>query len=137
MSDDVDGEERAEELFEQASEQTRTNTEPESGASEPSQPDVVEAVREAYDEIDAGDANANVSSRDADLAALLAGLERAGELEDVVGAAQDVVGRDAAPSRAEAVRSLVRVGLREVAPEATEKADQARREHLADQSGGF
>ena len=130
-------EDRAEELFQQSGEQRRTNVEPEDGASEPSQPDVREAVREAYGEIEAGETNSNVSFRDDDLAALLVGLEDAGELVDVVEDAQDVVDRDGDANRAEAIRSLVRVGLREVAPEVAEQAGAAKKDHLTDQAGGF
>lgn len=108
----------AEELLEQSKNQKRHETEP--STSEGDDQDLVGAVADAYADLDEGDLPENLTIRDANLAALFAGLDETGELASVIDDAADELDREkpGAESKAAALRLLVRVGLDEVAPEA-------------------
>lgn len=102
----------AEELLQQSKSQKRHQTDPSTSAEDTR--DLADAVADAY----AADISENLTIRDNNLAALFAGLEETGELENVIDAAAGELDREAdGTSKAEALRLLVRVALGQVAPE--------------------
>ena len=95
------------------------------------------AIVRAFERLDAGDAPKSLSLRDAQLAALIHGLEDQREDFTAVGVAlQEALGRDANPDaidRSEVLRLAIRVGLREATPEVIETAQDAQVRHVTDQ----
>ena len=95
------------------------------------------AIVRAFERLDAGDAPKSLSLRDAQLAALIHGLENRREDFTAVGVAlQETLGRDADPEaidRSEVLRLAIRVGLREATPEVIETAQDAQVRHMTDQ----
>lgn len=123
------------EAWENSGGQDRDMSEPANQAADEETPDLQAAIRKAYAGIDAGDVSSNYSARDSDFAAILRGLEEAGELEGVVEAANQELDRDhnpAAVSRSKALELLVRVGITEVRPEILDVAVDARTEYETD-----
>lgn len=109
----------AEELLEEAKNQKRHETDP-VATSDDGEVTLVDAVAEAYDDLDGGNLPENLTIRDENLAALFAGLDETDELGDIITDAARALDRDepTAESKAAALRLLVRVGLDEVAPDA-------------------
>ena len=111
----------------------------EDGGNEPEEDvDPLEAaIVRAFERLDAGDAPKSLSLRDAQLAALIHGLEDQREDFTAVGVAlQEALGRDADPEaidRSEVLRLAIRVGLREAAPEVIETARDAQVRRVTDQ----
>jgi len=105
-------------LLEEAKSQKRHETEPSTTADDDQ--DLVDAVADAYADLDEGDLPENLTIRDGNLAALFAGLDETNELGGIIADAAAALDRDEpdAESKAAALRLLVRVGLDEVAPEA-------------------
>ena len=145
MSDD---EKTAEELLSQSKNQRRHNTDAPTTGDETDTDvddteetvDLAEAVAEVYDEIEAGETPSNLTLRDTDLAALFTGLERSGELAEIVEAAHNTLDRDGDPkslTRATALRLLVRVGLGEVDESVIESAKDGKQQHLTKQASEF
>ena len=136
MADDT---EKAEELLKQSAEQKRHNSNPtvsETGG-EPEQ-SLDEAVADAYRRMDDGEIHENLTVRDGDLAALIAGLEETGELETIGTRANNHLDRDGdADSRAAVLKALLRVGLQEVASEEVEAAKEGKRSHLMSHADEF
>lgn len=128
----------AEELMKQQKSQRRHQTEADSstGDNHVSRQD---AIVEAYQEIDAGQRPQNLTVRDENLAALLGGLETAGELDAILDSAYAALDRDAPDetTRANALRGLIRVGIAETAPELIDEAAAARKEYLVEQDDAF
>lgn len=122
----------AEELLQQSSEQKRHNT-PAGAGGEPDQEtaSLDEAVAEAYHALDDGDLHENLTVRDENLAALVAGLDDTERLEAVGVRANDHLGRDDdVETRAGLLKALLRVGLSEVAEEELTEAKDGRRMYL-------
>lgn len=139
MSNDNDAETDVDDLLEEQKNQDRHTTEP---TTEPAAdgPTLADAIEEAYSRIDAGEAAENSTIRDKNIAALLRGLEDAGELSGVLEDANAELGRDtndAQVSRAETLRQLVRVGLREVRAELMDEAISARQSFQTSQIDDF
>jgi hypothetical protein len=134
MSDD---EQAAEELLQQSGEQKRHNSEP--STKEPTDArSLQDAIVDAYELIDEGDASPNITVRDENLAALIRGLEDADELADVAQAARDELDRDGGRvSRSQTFGDLARVGLSVVAPEVVEDGKAARKEFVLSQEDEF
>jgi len=111
----------------------------EGGADEPEEDvDPLEAaIGSALERIEAGDASKSLSLRDAQLAALIQGLEEQQEDLTTVGVAlQEALGREADPEaidRSEILRLAIRVGLREKAPEVVETAREAHVRRVSEQ----
>lgn len=119
-------EEKAEELLSGSKEQTRYNDVADDEES------LNELIKEYHRAFEANDVSENLSFRDGQLAALLRALEDRGELEEITRAAESKLGRDHTrkTGRAETLRLLARIALREVAPDAVEAANQARKEQI-------
>ncbi|USZ73762.1 hypothetical protein [Natronosalvus halobius] len=133
MTDDTS---KAEALLEEAKSQKRHETEPSNEPTDDS-PSLEGAIVDAYAAIDAGDAHSNLTIRDSDLAALVAGLDETDGLGEIVADAQDELdreGTDADATKAMALGLLVRVGLSEVAPEAVETTLEAKKRHAVNQA---
>lgn len=138
MADDRD---KAEELLQESKGQTRHAAE----VSDNSQPEntpqsLHEAIRNGHARIDADEMPENLTIRDARLAALIWGLEETDQLAAVAADAGAELGRDSddtRETRAATLRLLVRVGLREVAPETMQTAVEARKEYLTEQADEF
>ena len=111
----------------------------EGGADEPEEDgDPLEAaIGGALERVEAGDASKSLSLRDAQLAALIQGLEEQQEDLTTVGVAlQEALGREADPGaidRSEILRLAIRVGLREAAPEVVETAREAHVRRVSEQ----
>lgn len=131
----------AEELLQSSKEQRRHTTDPATDDSSPTDEpgqSLEDAVADAYAAFDDGGLHPNVTVRDADLAALVEGLEQTGELAAVTERANDRLGRDAATdTKADLVKALVRVGLDAVASEEVEAAKNGKRMHLTSQADDF
>ncbi|WP_273837801.1 hypothetical protein [Halococcus sp. PRR34] len=138
MADDRN---KAEEMLRDSKDQTRHSAE----ASDTSQPEntpgsLHEAVRKGHARIDADEMPENLTIRDGRLAALIWGLEETDQLAAVAADAGAELGRDSddtRETRAATLRLLVRVGLREVAPETMQTAVEARKEYLTEQADEF
>jgi hypothetical protein len=130
---------KAEDLLQQAKAQKRHTTDPSTGSSEDSAEQSLEtAVIHAYERLDSGDLHENLTLRDADLAALMAGLEETGHLEEVGERAASRLNRDeSADSRASVLKLLVRIGLSEVAVEEVAAAKDGKKEFLVSQVDDF
>jgi len=103
----------------------RHTSEPTTTADE--SPELEDALREAFADVLDGDAPSNSTIRDENLAALLRGLEEAGELGRVVREANDKLGRESdGESRNDALKALVRLGLAQVRPDVMGLATDAR-----------
>lgn len=116
----------AEKLLQDKKDQTRTNTEPSTGEDSP---ELADALRSAFEDVLGGEASSNSTVRDENIAALLRGLDGAGELSDVIADAKRELGREHNPaknSRNDALKALVRLGLAQVRPELMEEAIEAR-----------
>jgi hypothetical protein len=111
----------------------------EGGADEPEEDvDPLEAaIGRALERAEAGDASKSLSLRDAQLAALIQGLEEQQKDFTAVGVAlQEALGRETDPGaidRSEVLRLAIRVGLREAAPEAVEAAREAHIRRVSEQ----
>ena len=95
------------------------------------------AIVRAFARLDAGDAPKSLSLCDAQLAALIHGLEDQREDFTAVGVAlQEALGRDADPDaidRSEVLRLAIRVGLREAATEVIKTAREAQSKRVTEQ----
>lgn len=82
----------------------------------------------ALDAISEGEVGKTFAVRDASISALLLGLEANDELDDIAADLADALDRDAPTGvdRSEVIRLLVRVGLREAAPEYWELLEDAK-----------
>lgn len=136
-TDDVD----PEELLQQSSKQRRTATEPATTAdSDPDTPALSDAVAEAFDELEAGDRNSTFGFRDERLVALLAGLERSGQLTDVVTDAQEALGRDVdadVANRSTAGSLLIRLGIQALDEDILDAAREGYEQHLTSKADEF
>lgn len=97
---------------------------------EPDELSLVDAIAESYEAIEAGERSSNLSFRDADLAAALAGLEATGDLSDLAREAQVQAGKEGEDldltARSTVLKYLIRVGLNEVDDEVAEAARDAK-----------
>lgn len=140
----ADNRNKAEKMLQESKDQTRHGAEAPSEAEDTeitaSLQSLQEAIRDAHESIDTDEMPENLTIRDEWLAALIRGLEATGQLEDVAVDAGTALGRnsnDIHGTRAAALRLLIRVGLREIAPQTMETAVEARKEYLADQADEF
>ena len=138
MTDETDSD-KAEDLLQQAKTQKRHTTDPSAGSTEDGEGQSLEtAVVHAYERLDSGDLHENLTLRDADLAALMAGLEETGRLEEIGKRAASRLDRDeSADSRASVLKLLVRIGLSEVAAEEVAAAKDGKKEFVVSQVDDF
>lgn len=125
----------AEELLQGSMDQKRHNTDPTTADTDES-PTVEAAIQEAFAAIDAGDVPSNVTIRDENLAALLRGLDDAGELRRVANEARAELDRDGVENanRSQTLGDLARVGLSVVAEDAVECGKDAREQYIRKKS---
>lgn len=125
MSDDVD--------LEELKEATTRTDRASAGADTPEKDgdDLVDAVLEGLDAIDAGDRQKTVSVWDGPMAAYAAALEERPEDREALGyaLAEAFDLEDAPTDRAAILRHVLRLGVREAAPEQYEAVADAVREH--------
>jgi hypothetical protein len=132
-TDDIDD---AEELLQQSKEQSRHTTEPSSSSSEGGV-SRVDAIKTALDDIKDGGAPENINLRDANLKALLVGLDNADELDAVAASLGEEVESDVDAedvSQSDVARLLMRVGLQSALPDVWEEANQAARQRAMEQA---
>lgn len=126
-----DQQDAAEQALQQSKEQKRHSAEPANTREEESGLSLTDAVAEAYHDLDAGDLHENLTVRDENLAALIAGLEETGQLEAVGQRANELLGRDEdIDSRAALLKVLIRVGIHEVAADELDDAKQGRTQYI-------
>ncbi|AAV44389.1 hypothetical protein BDK61_4744 [Haloarcula quadrata] len=124
MSDTTDDRD-PEELLEQSKEQKRHQSEPQQQDTEPDAPSLEEYIADVYEELDAGEVPTNLTMRDRNLAALIRGLDEAGQLDAVGADVREYLDRDAtdSESRGSVLGLLVRAGLAEVRPDLIEAGE--------------
>ncbi|WP_436348850.1 hypothetical protein [Natronorubrum sp. FCH18a] len=134
----ADDEAKAEELLQEAKEQSRKDTEPAVGQDDDT-PQLEDAVADAYRTIDDGELASNLTLRDENLAALFAGLEESDQLAAVGSDAAAVLDRDDVDgsNRAAVLRLLVRIGLSEVDESLIEAGKEGRKQFLESQTDEF
>lgn len=123
MTDNKD----AEELLAQSKDQKRHNTETQSEPEEesPETLSLEDAIADAYEALDAGDLHENLTVRDDNMAALVAGMQATGDLEAVGKSANRRLDRDFdVDTRAGFLRAVLRVGLDEVASEKLDAVEE-------------
>lgn len=132
-------EDNAEQVWQQASEEERHTTDPSNSAEQDDEPDLQEAIKEAYAQIDAGDTHENLTVRDENLAALIHGLDDAGELGSIASKANEKLDRDddASETTAGVLKALIRVGLDEVRSDAMDTAVEAKKQYQIEQADEF
>jgi len=135
VSEDSGDEQAARDALQAAKQQGRMDTEPDNeDAQVAREHPLVDAVAAAHENIESGPANPQVQSRDQDLAALLAGVDETGDIEELVREARVEIGRDpdaGAVSKAAAVSVLVRVGLQAVDEDVAEALVEGKRQFEA------
>lgn len=139
MTDESD---KAEQLLQEAKQQKRHQTDPSEQQSESEQKSasLEDAIKQAYDDIEANDLPENLTVRDKKLAGLFAGLKETDKLADLSAEAQEYLGRDTEENleaRATALKLLLRVGLSEVTPETMDAAKGAYKDHMLEQEDEF
>ncbi|MDS0223621.1 hypothetical protein NDI54_19965 [Haloarcula sp. S1AR25-5A] len=124
MSDTTDDRD-PEELLKQSKEQKRHQSEPQQQDTEPDGPSLEEYIADVYEELDAGEVPTNLTMRDRNLAALIRGLDEAGQLDAVGADVREYLDRDAtdSESRGSVLGLLVRAGLAEVRPDLIEAGE--------------
>lgn len=122
-----------ENAFEKAKNQTRH------GAPAPSQLSLSEAIQNHHAGIEADEETPQLSFRDERIAALIKGLEDTNQLPDLTRDAESALDRkgNTAEGRAATLRLLVRIGLKEIAPEKIQTAIEARREYQSKYKNEF
>jgi len=124
MSDTTDDRD-PEELLEQSKEQKRHRSEAQQQDTESGDPSLEEYIADVYEELDAGEVPTNLTMRDRNLAALIRGLDEAGQLDAVGADVREHLDRDAtdSESRGSVLGLLVRAGLAEVRPDLIEAGE--------------
>lgn len=126
------------EILEQSKQQKRHTSEPTTN-DEDDTPPLEEEIVAVYDALDADEVPSNLTMRDENLAALIRGLDAAGQLDEVGADVRDHLGRDDADSenRGSVLRLLVRAGLTEIRPDLLETGKDAHKRYLDQQSDEF
>lgn len=124
MSDTTDDRD-PEELLKQSKEQKRHQSEPQQQDTEPDAPSLEEYIADIYEDLDAGEVPTNLTMRDRNLAALIRGLDEAGQLDAVGADVREYLDRDTtdSESRGSVLGLLVRAGLAEVRPDLIEAGE--------------
>jgi len=124
MSDTTDDRD-PEELLEQSKEQKRHQSEPQQDSEAVDESSLEEHIADVYEELDAGEVPTNLTMRDRNLAALIRGLDEAGQLDEVGADLREHLDRDTtdSESRGSVLGLLVRAGLDEVRPDLIEAGE--------------
>lgn len=126
-------EDKAEELLQSSKQQKRHSAESndDTTTSQSQSKSLVDAVAEAYHDLDDGAIHENLTVRDENLAALVAGLEETGELEAVGRRANEALDRDDdVDTRAGVLKLLLRVGLDKIAAAELDEAKRGRTQYI-------
>ncbi len=120
-------EDELKELFDESTGEGRTDVDsaPEDDESET---DLVEAIAAAYADLDEGNRETAISTRDERLAAILAGLAETGQIESTAESVWDDLEADpesAIHTKSALVSGLLHVGLEEALPEVADRDDEA------------
>jgi len=120
-------EDELKELFDESTGEGRTDVDsaPEDDESET---DLVEAIAAAYSDLDEGNRETAISTRDERLAAILAGLAETGQIESTAESVWDDLEADpesAIHTKSALVSGLLHVGLEEALPEVADRDDEA------------
>ncbi|MDL0131438.1 hypothetical protein PNP59_10910 [Halobacterium salinarum] len=103
--------------------------------------DRVTAIKDALLAIENGESPENINFRDAQLKALLVGLDDVDELGEaaqrISTVLDDDVNTEDAVSQSDLARLLIRVGLREALPEVRKDATEAEQQKALEQTGGY
>ncbi|MBO4249491.1 hypothetical protein IL252_16920 [Halomicrobium sp. IBSBa] len=124
MSDTTDDRD-PEELLEQSKEQKRHQSEPQQEPEAADESSLEVYIADVYEELEAGEVPTNLTMRDRNLAALIRGLDEAGQLDDVGTDVREHLDRDSvdSESRGSVLGLLVRAGLDEVRPDLIEAGE--------------
>jgi len=139
-SDDNHDEQTAEELLAEGGGTRRTATDaPEASDEGVDDLGLQAAIKNRLEAIAADEMNIHLQFYDESLAALLGGVEDAGQLERLIEAAADELGRNPPGnnSRAKALALLVRVGLENVDDSLIAEATEAKKEYAMEQATEF
>lgn len=123
MTDDTDRDPEA--LLEQSKEQKRHQSEAQQSTTDADEPALEEYIADVYEELEDGDVPTNLTMRDRNLAALVRGLDEAGQLDSVGADLRAHLDRDStdSESRGSLLGLLVRAGLAEVRPDLIEAGE--------------
>jgi hypothetical protein len=136
-NDDDTDERDPEELLQQSQEQKRHTTEPNSTPTETAEDSgqsLEAAIADAYAAMDAGDLHENLTVRDANMAALIAGLQATGQLEEIGDRANERLDRDFdVDTVAGFLKAILRVGLEDIAPETLEAVEEGYQQYQQDE----
>jgi hypothetical protein len=132
----------AEEALQAAKEQKRHTSQATSTTDDqPAAVDRVSAIKKALVAIEDGESPENINFRDAQLKALLVGLDdvdQLGETAEQLGAVlDDDIDTEDGVSQSDLARLLMRVGLREALPEVREDATEAEQQKALEQTSGY
>ncbi|MDL0128507.1 hypothetical protein [Halobacterium salinarum] len=132
----------AEEALQAAKEQKRHTSQ--ATSTEDDQDDAadrVAAIKDALVAIEDGESPENINFRDAQLKALLVGLNDVGQLGETAKklgtVLDDDVDTENGVSQSDIARLLMRVGLREALPEVREDATEAEQQKALEQTTGY
>lgn len=124
MTDDTQDRD-PEALLEQSKEQKRHQSEAQQSSADTEQQSLEEYIADVYEELEAGEVPTNLTMRDQNLAALVRGLDEAGQLDSVGADLRNHLEREStdSESRGSLLGLLVRVGLAEVRPDLIEAGE--------------
>jgi hypothetical protein len=96
-------------------------------------------IADIYEDLDAGEVPTNLTMRDRNLAALVRGLDKAGQLNAVGADIRDHLDRDGtdSESRGSLLGLLVRAGLAEVRPDLIEAGETGYKKYTERQERQF
>ena len=137
MTDDTDRDPEA--LLEQSKEQKRHQSEAKQSTTDADEPPLEEYIANIYEDLDAGEVPTNLTMRDRNLAALVRGLDEAGQLDAVGADLREHLGRDESDSesRGSLLGLLVRAGLAEVRPDLIEAGEAGYKTYTERQETQF
>ena len=141
-NDTSESQDKAEELLSQSKSQSRLSSEAsDQSATEQDESEelsLADAVANAYEDLDQGELHQNLTVRDEDLAALVTGLEKTGQLNNVAQRAYNRLDLEDEPSsRADFIKAALRLALSEIGEEEVEAAKEGKRKHLTQQADTF
>ena len=122
--------------LEELRQQTDVGTRADSSTPNEGSGELETAIVKLLGEIESGDTGKTLSLRDAQLTALIRGLEETDALDDVGTALQEELGRETDPDavdRSEVLRLAVRLGLQEATPDVVETARDAHAQYASEQ----